>query len=111
LLPEQAVVLETDPDKARGIARRHVSRYLDLPNYTNNLRRLGFTDDDLADRGSDRLVDAIVAWGDVDAIERRVREHQDAGADHVAIQVFDADPRGLPLRQWKALAAALPTKP
>ncbi len=107
LLPEQAVVLETDPDQARTIARRHISPYLDLPNYTNNFRRLGFTDDDLAGRGSDRLVDAIVAWGDVDTIKRRVREHQDAGADHVALQVFDTDPHGLPMKQWEELAHAL----
>jgi len=107
LLPEQAVVLEADPDQARAIARRHLSRYLDLPNYTNNLRRLGFTEDDLARRGSDRLVDALVAWGDVDAIKRRVTEHQDAGADHVAIQAVAADPHGLPLREWKELAYAL----
>jgi probable F420-dependent oxidoreductase len=103
LLPEQAVVLEADPDPARAIARRHISRYLDLPNYTNNFLRLGFTDDDLAGRGSDRLVDAVVAWGDVDAIKRRVMEHLDAGASHVAIQVFDADPHGLPMPQWRAL--------
>jgi probable F420-dependent oxidoreductase len=103
----QAVVLETDPDQARAIARRHIFRYLDLPNYTNNFRRLGFTDDDLAGRGSDRLVDAIVAWGDVDAIERRVMEHLDAGANHVALQVFDADPHGLPVRQWEVLAQVL----
>jgi probable F420-dependent oxidoreductase len=62
LLPEQAVVLETNRDQARTIARRHISRYLDLPNYTNNWRRLGFTDDDLVGQGSDRLVDALVAW-------------------------------------------------
>jgi hypothetical protein len=62
LLPEQAVVLETNPDQARRIARRHISRYLDLPNYTNSWRRLGFTDDDLVGQGSDRLVDALVAW-------------------------------------------------
>jgi hypothetical protein len=60
--------LETNPEQARAIARRHVSRYLDLPNYTNNWRRLGFTDDDLVAQGSDRLVDAMVAWGDVEAI-------------------------------------------
>jgi probable F420-dependent oxidoreductase len=107
LLPEQAVVLETDPDQARAIARWHLSRYLDLPNYTNNFRRLGFNDDDLAGRGSDRLVDAVVAWGDVDAIKRRVTEHQEAGADHVALQVFDADRHGLPTTQWEALAHAL----
>jgi probable F420-dependent oxidoreductase len=107
LLPEQAVVLETDPDSARSIARRHLSRYLDLPNYTNNLRRLGFTEDELSDGGSNRLVDAIVAWGTVDAVTRRVMEHHDAGADHVCLQVFDAEPKGLPLRQWRELAHAL----
>ncbi len=63
LLPEQGVVLEIDPYEARRIARRHVSRYLDLPNYTTNLRRLGFIDDDLADGGSNRLLDAIVGRG------------------------------------------------
>ena len=73
----------------------------------NNLRRLGFTDDDLADGGSDRLVDAIVAWGDVDAIVSRVRAHHDAGADHVCVQVLPADPRALPLAEWRTLAPAL----
>jgi probable F420-dependent oxidoreductase len=107
LLPEQAVVLETDPSEARMLGRRHLSRYLELPNYTNNLRRLGFTDDDLADGGSNRLVDAIVAWGDADAIKRRVMEHQAAGANHIAIQVFDRDPYGVPMQQWRALADAL----
>ena len=107
LLPEQAVVLETNPDQARAIARRHISRYLDLPNYTNNWRRLGFTDDDLVGQGSDRLVDALVAWGDVEAVSRRVKDHLDAGADHVCIQVFDPEPHGLPLRQWRTLAMAV----
>jgi probable F420-dependent oxidoreductase len=106
LLPEQAVVLETDPDQARTIGRRHISRYLDLPNYTNNWRRLGFTDDDLLGQGSDRLVDALVAWGDVEVVIQRVNEHLDAGADHVCVQVFDAQPRGIPLEQWRKLAAA-----
>jgi probable F420-dependent oxidoreductase len=81
--------------------------YLALPNYVNNLRRLGFSDADVANGGSDRLVDAIVAWGDVDGVTRRVRAHLDAGANHVCIQALDADPRALPLRQWRALAAAL----
>jgi probable F420-dependent oxidoreductase len=107
LVPEQAVVLEADPDQAGRIARRHVSRYLDLPNYANNLRRLGFTDDDLADGGSNRLLGAIVAWGGIDSIKRRVMEHRDAGADHIAIQVLEADPHGLSLQQWRALASAL----
>jgi probable F420-dependent oxidoreductase len=107
LAPEQAVALETTPSMAREIARRHMATYLGLPNYVNNLKRLGFGDDDLANGGSDRLVDAIVAWGDIDAVVKRVRAHHDAGADHVCIQVLDADPRVLPLRQWRELAAAL----
>ena len=107
LLPEQAVVLESNPDQARTIARRHISRYLDLPSYTNNWRRLGFTDDDLAGQGSDRLVDAVVAWGDMEAVRARVKDHLDAGADHVCVQVFDAEPHGLPLTQWRKLAIAM----
>ena len=107
LAPEQAVVLEKDPTKAREVARAHMQIYLGLPNYVNNLRRLGFGDDDLAGGGSHRLVDAIVAWGDVDAVVARVRAHHDAGADHVGVQVLDPDPRALPLPQWRTLAPAL----
>ncbi|MBK9180635.1 MAG: LLM class F420-dependent oxidoreductase [Acidimicrobiales bacterium] len=107
LAPEQAVVLEADPAEARRIARQHMQTYLGLPNYTNNLMRLGFTDDDLAGGGSDRLVDAIVAWGDVDAVVERVQAHHDAGADHVCLQVLPADPGGLPLQGWRDLAGAL----
>ena len=90
LAPEQAVILETDPGRARGIAREHMKFYLALPNYTNNLVRFGFGEEDFADGGSDRLVDALVAWGDADAIAARVRAHHDAGADHVAIQALGA---------------------
>jgi probable F420-dependent oxidoreductase len=107
LCPEQAVVLSTDPGVARAAARAHMATYLTLPNYTNNLRRLGWGDEDLDDGGSDRLVDAIVAWGDEDAIAARVREHLDRGADHVAVQVLDPDPAALPMDQWRALAPAL----
>ena len=107
LLPEQAVVLEPDPGEARAIARRHISRYVGLPNYTNNWHRAGFTDDDFAEQGSDRLIDALVAWGDEEAVAQRVREHLDAGADHVCVQVFDADAHGLPISQWRKLADAL----
>ena len=107
LAPEQAVVLERDVSTARTIARGHMAMYLTLPNYVNNLKRLGYGDDDVANGGSDRLVDAIVAWGDVDAIVRRVRAHHDAGAQHVCIQALDPDPRALPLQQWRELAAAL----
>ena len=104
---EQAVVLETDPDRARSLARGHLEIYLQLPNYTNNLRRLGFGDDDLGGGGSDRLVDALVAWGNVDAIRAKVDAQRAAGADHVAIQVVTSDPAQLPREQWRRLAAAL----
>ncbi|WP_420497199.1 LLM class F420-dependent oxidoreductase [Parafrankia sp. FMc2] len=107
LVPEQAFVLHTDPEEARELARRHTGSYLRLPNYTNNLRRYGFTDDDLAGAGSDRLVDTIVPWGDVDVLLGRIKEHLDAGADQVAVQVLDFDRRGLPRRQWRELAPAL----
>jgi len=107
LAVEQAVVLEADPSLARTVAREHMAIYLGLPNYVNNLKRLGFTDEDIAQGGSDRLVDAIVAWGGIDVVVKRVREHHDAGADHVCLQLLDTDPRALPLRQWRALAPAL----
>jgi probable F420-dependent oxidoreductase len=107
LAVEQAVVLETDAAKAREIARAHTSRYLALPNYVNNLRRLGFGDADVVDAGSDRLVDAIVAWGDMTAVINRVRAHQSAGADHVCVQVLPRDPQALPIPQWREVASAL----
>jgi probable F420-dependent oxidoreductase len=107
LAPEQAFVLDTNPETARELARRHTGSYLRLPNYTNNLRRYGFTDDDLAGAGSDRLVDTIVPWGDADVLVNRVKEHLAAGADHVCVQVLDPDRRGLPRRQWRELAPAL----
>ncbi len=89
LLPEVAVVLDADATSARATARQYMALYLQLPNYTNNLKALGYTDQDLAGGGSDRLVDAVVPWGDVETIRRRVLEHLDAGADHVAIQPID----------------------
>jgi probable F420-dependent oxidoreductase len=104
---EQGVVLETDPQRARAIARDNVQRYMVLPNYTRNWMRLGFTDDDLADGGSDRLIDALVAWGDEATIAKRVQEHRDAGASHVCIQVLTDSPRELPLEQLRLLAPAL----
>ena len=104
---EQGVVLETDPAKARATARLHLGGYLALPNYSNNWKRQGFTDDDLADGGSDRLVDTLVVWGDEAAIAARVQAHRDAGADHVCIQVLTDDPMGFPAEQWRALAPAL----
>jgi probable F420-dependent oxidoreductase len=109
LAPEQAVVLEPDAGKARAIARGHTQSYLRLPNYVNNLRRLGYTEEDVADGGSNRLVDDIVAWGDLDLVASRIRSHFDAGADHVCIQVIAEDLRALPMREWGALAERLLT--
>jgi probable F420-dependent oxidoreductase len=106
LAPEQVVVLETDPTRAREIGRRHVASYLRLPNYVNNLRTLGYDDADFADGGSEQLVDAIVAWGDEQAITGRVREHLDAGADHVAIQAY-AESSSAALGQLERLAPTL----
>ena len=107
LAVEQAVVLETDSTKAREIARAHASRYLALPNYANNLRRLGFGDEDLVGGGSKRLVDAIVAWGDMAAVIDRVRAHQSAGANHVCVQVLPPDPQACPIQEWREVASAL----
>ena len=105
--PEQGVVLESDPDKARAIARLHLSTYIGLPNYFNNWERIGLTEADRADGGSDRLVDALVAWGDEAAIAERVQAHRDAGADHVCIQVLTDDPARFPREEWARLAPAL----
>jgi probable F420-dependent oxidoreductase len=107
LMVEQAAVLSSDPELARRAARKHMEMYLTLPNYVNNLRRLGWGDDDLADGGSDALVDALVAWGDAGAIAERVEAHLEAGADHVCVQVLDDDVTALPIEQWRALAPAL----
>ncbi|HEY8156136.1 MAG TPA: TIGR03620 family F420-dependent LLM class oxidoreductase [Myxococcota bacterium] len=105
LCPEQMVLLETSPSKAREIARRNMTIYTGLPNYQNNLRELGFSDADFAGGGSDRLVDAIVAWGDERAIAARIQAHHDAGADHVCIQPFRPDGKpGPDLRVLEALA-------
>jgi probable F420-dependent oxidoreductase len=103
LAPEQAVVFETDRDAAYAIARRFMATYLGLPNYTNNLRRLGWTDDDIAGP-SDKLIDAIVAWGDDEAIRARIGAHLDAGANHVCVQVLPHQPAALPMAEWKRLA-------
>jgi probable F420-dependent oxidoreductase len=100
-------VLETDPVAARRIARRAMATYLGLPNYVNNLRRLGYGDDDFANGGSDRLVDAIVVWGDDATVRARVDAHHDAGADHVCVQVLPHDARSLPMEEWRRLAPAL----
>ena len=106
LLPEQTVLLTDDRAKARAVGTDWLRTYLALPNYANNLLRSGFTEDDLGSV-SDRLFDAIIAWGDEDAILRRVNEHKQAGADHVCVQALSADQREFPREQWRRLAAAL----
>jgi probable F420-dependent oxidoreductase len=107
---ELMVVLESEPTRARDIARKNIARYLLQTNYRNSLIRTGFTEADFGNDSTpptDRLVDAIVAWGDEDAIVARVREHESAGADHVALQVLTATPREMPHAEWQRLADAL----
>jgi len=105
LCPEQMLLLETDADRARTIARAHTATYTGLDNYKNNLRQFGFDDADFADGGSDRLVDAIFAWGDEEALRQRIQAHWDAGANHVCIQTFtDAVQRGPNLALLELLA-------
>ncbi|HVH19402.1 MAG TPA: TIGR03620 family F420-dependent LLM class oxidoreductase [Myxococcota bacterium] len=107
LCPEQMVLLEKDASKARAIARSNMKIYCGLPNYQNNLKWLGYSDADFADGGSDRLVDALVAWGDEKVIADRIQAHRDAGADHVCIQSFPADGgRGFDRRVLEAFAPA-----
>ncbi len=98
LATEVMVVLDDDAERARAVARQHLSRYMVLPNYTNNFLRLGFDEDDLRDGGSDRLVDGLIPWGDLDTIAARIGEHHAAGADHVCIQVLQSDAAALPRR-------------
>ncbi|MDO0976554.1 LLM class F420-dependent oxidoreductase [Mycolicibacterium frederiksbergense] len=106
LLPEQTAVLNDDADAAREIGREWVRGYLAMPNYANNLLRSGFTEDDVA-TVTDRLVDAIVVCGNEEAILARVNDHKAAGADHVCVQVLDADLTALPMQQWRRLAPVL----
>jgi probable F420-dependent oxidoreductase len=107
LAVEQAAVLSKDPSVARATARKHMKRYLSLENYANNLRRLGWSDADLANDGSDALVDAVVAWGDAGEIRARVEKHLANGADHVCVQLLRADIAAHPLAEWRQLAPAL----
>jgi probable F420-dependent oxidoreductase len=109
LCPEQMVLLETDAAAARTAGRRALAIYLPLPNYRNNFKRLGFADDDFEGGGSDRLIDSVIAWGDEDAILRRIQAHWDAGADHVCIQSIGSDAREKPAEEriFEILAPAL----
>jgi probable F420-dependent oxidoreductase len=106
LCVQQSVLLETDATNARRVAREQLSVYLGLENYRNNWLRLGFSEDDLGNGGSDRFIDAIVAWGDESAIRERIRQHWDAGADQVCIKALD--PRGGEAPDEKLLALLAP---
>lgn len=114
LAPEQKVVLETGPARAREIARAALDMYLKAPNYVANLLRLGFSEEDIS-QASDHLIDALVVWGGEDAIRARVEAHRQAGADHVCVQVLTgelgrqvvAGEPGLPRAQWRELAQVL----
>jgi len=108
LCPEQTVLAETDPVRARRIGRAWLGRYLEMTNYRNNLLRLGFGTPDFAGGGSDRLVDAMIAWGDAAGIRRRIDEHWAAGADHVCIQALNPDEATLALPDERLLAALAP---
>ncbi|MFB0619406.1 LLM class F420-dependent oxidoreductase [Streptomyces sp. AGS-58] len=108
LAPEFKVVMETDPARARERARAYLARYLELPNYTDNFLRLGFTEADVAGGGSDRLIDAVFAWGDETRIRERVTAFHEAGADHVALQIVTEGTDGtLPREEWRRLASLL----
>lgn len=107
LAPDQKVILETDPAVARPIARKHLQGYLIQPNYRRSFLRQGFTEDDLDAGGSDRLIDAIVAWGTVEDVTRRVGLHLEAGATHVAVQLLSPEMDHLPMAEYRLLASAL----
>ncbi len=107
LAVEHAVVLETDPQKARRIARVHLETYLRLPAHLAKFRRLGFTDEDFGAGGSNRLVDALVAWGHMDDVLAKLHAHFEAGADHVCIQVLGSEPGASPIQAWRILAKAM----
>ena len=106
LCVEQKVLLVSDRGKAREVARQAMALYMPLPNYRNNWLRLGFSEADLADGGSDRFLDAMVAWGGESAIQQRIQEHFDAGASHVCIQALH--PEGQPLPDLNTLTALAP---
>jgi probable F420-dependent oxidoreductase len=103
--PELACVVDTDPVRAKAVARDYAKLYLGLRNYVQNLLRYGFTEEDVANGGSDRLIDAVIPQGSAEQIAEVVRAHLDAGADHVCLQPLGAD--GIPRDAWTALAGAL----
>jgi probable F420-dependent oxidoreductase len=103
--PEVACVVDTDPVRARTVARDYAKLYLGLRNYTKNLLDFGFTERDVADGGSDRLIDAVIPQGSAEQIAAVARAHLDAGADHVCLQPLGEE--GIPRKSWTALANAL----
>ena len=105
LAPEVTCVVETDPARGKAVAREFARRYLGMRNYTQNLLDLGFTEDDLAGGGSDRLIDAVIPQGSADQVAEVVRAHLEAGADHVCVQPLGEE--GIPRASWTALARAL----
>jgi probable F420-dependent oxidoreductase len=107
LVPAVKIVLETSRSRARAIGRWSLALSLRLPAYRTNLLRHGFEDSELEGELSDRVIDALVAWGSTDAIEARVREHLDAGADHVCVEVLTGDDTTVPIDAWRQLAPAL----
>jgi len=107
LAPEQAVVFARSRDEARATGDRYMQTYLNLPNYVQNLVRLGLPKDELKTPGSDRVFDAVVAWGDDETIARKVRLHYEAGADHVAVQVLTSRPDRAPTAELRRLAPLL----
>jgi len=106
LAVEQMVILNEDPASARAIARKHMKVYLDLPNYANNLMRLGYSEEDIK-QAADNVVDAVVAWGSLEDVLARVTAHHDAGADHVCVQVLQDDTSAIPEQAWSLLGEAL----
>jgi probable F420-dependent oxidoreductase len=96
LAPEHKVVVTSDTDEARAVGRERLAMYFNLTNALNSWKRLGFTDEDVAKPGSDRLVDAVVAYGTTDAIAARLKQHLDAGADHVPVQVLTSPDKLVP---------------
>lgn len=112
LAPEIAVVFDTNAETARATARKHMLTYNRLPNYANNLLRLGYSQSDIAGPDklpSDKMVDAIVAWGTLETVVERINAHIDAGANHVSVQVLSNKDGELPVAQWRELATALKT--
>ena len=107
LAVELTAVLSTNADEARRVGRAFAKHYFALPNYANNLRRLGWSDEDIANDGSDRLIDAVIAWGDVDAVVGRAKAHLDGGADHVCVQLRAESSADQALAGYAELAAGL----